>query len=135
MFNKVSAVVLFAQNFDASLAFYRDTLGLQVSFSDDNSAAFEMAGQGFVLLKPGAAADMIDVDVATLEARPRADRAILCVRVEDVNTLYETYKARGVVFTKPPEDKPWGIRAAYFRDPEGNIWEVAQLIDPEKRDF
>jgi lactoylglutathione lyase len=135
MFNKISAVVLFAQNFDASLAFYRDTLGLQVSFSDDVSAAFEMAGQGFVLLKPEAAAKMIDVDAAALKTPTRAERAILCVRVDDVNALYETYKARGVVFTKSPEDKPWGIRAAYFRDPEGNVWEVAQLLDPEKRDF
>ena len=36
--------------------------------------------------------------------------------------------AKGVAFSQPPEDKYWGIRTAYFCDPEGNIWEFYHPI-------
>jgi len=34
--------------------------------------------------------------------------------------------------TQRPRDRPWGIYAGYFRDPDGHLWEIMwnpQLVD------
>ena len=54
---------------------------------------------------------------------------LLAAGVEDVDAAYETLSARGVRFLRPPIDQPWGLRTAYFADPEGNLWEINQSID------
>jgi uncharacterized glyoxalase superfamily protein PhnB len=38
----------------------------------------------------------------------------------DIDTTYETLSARGVAFKGPPEMMPWGEKAAWFSDPDGN---------------
>jgi len=36
-----------------------------------------------------------------------------------------TLKERGVELLNGPMDRPWGPRTASFRDPSGQIWEIA----------
>jgi lactoylglutathione lyase len=126
MFRKVSAIVLLVQNFEKSLTFYRDVLGLEVGQLEANFAAFKMEGHDFALQQISDAVGMFNVNAE--EQRMGADRVILCAGVENVDGAYETLNAKGVEFIKPPIDQAWGIRAAYFRDPEGNLWEIAQPI-------
>ena len=129
MFNRVSAVVLFVQEFNKCLAFYRDTLGLEVVQLESRMAAFRMNGHDFALVEMSEASELVDVKTEEFEAQSgKADRVLLCARVENVDAAYETLKAKGVEFTKAPISQPWGIRAAYFRDPEGNIWEIAHPL-------
>ncbi|MBZ0308214.1 MAG: VOC family protein, partial [Anaerolineae bacterium] len=45
-----------------------------------------------------------------------------------VDTTYQTLTAKGITFIHAPKDQPWGIRAAYFADPEGNLWEIRQQL-------
>lgn len=129
MFNQVTAVVLFVQDFDTCLTFYRDKLGLPVAQLEEKFAAFKMHDQDFAILDLADAAKMVNLDPSAFEPQTgRADRVMLCTHVENVDATYETYKANGVEFTLPPTDQYWGIRAAYFRDPEGNIWEIAHPL-------
>jgi lactoylglutathione lyase len=131
MFQKVTAIVLFVQDFETCLTFYRDKLGLPVAQLEPKFAAFKMQDQDFAMLEISQAADMIGVGVEAFEAQTgKIDRVLLCADVENVDVVYETFKANGVQFTKAPVDQPWGIRAAYFRDPEGNIWEMRQFLTP-----
>ena len=53
---------------------------------------------------------------------------LLAAGVEDVDAAYEALKAKGVTFLRPPTNQPWGLRTAYFADPEGNLWEINQPI-------
>jgi uncharacterized glyoxalase superfamily protein PhnB len=41
--------------------------------------------------------------------------------VKDVDAEYERLKAMGIEFVKTPTTYPWGARAFWFRDPDGNI--------------
>ena len=125
MFNRVSAVVLFVQDFDKCLTFYRDTLGLPVAQLEANFVAFKMKDQDFALQAASAAAEMFHVEAAALPTRG-TDRMMLCTRVDNVDAEYARLTAKGVEFITAPVDQYWGIRAAYFRDPEGNVWEMAQ---------
>lgn len=124
MFNKVKAAVLFVEDFDTCLRFYRDILGLKVGLLEAKFAAFEMDDQNFVVQGIAAAERIINVPVTAFEAETgKIDRVMLCAQVDDVDAAYETLKAKGVEFTQPPIDQPWGLRGVYFRDPEGNVWE------------
>lgn len=125
MFNRVTAVVLFVQDFEACLAFYRDKLGLEVALLEPDFAAFKMADQDFALQAMPTAVELFGAFKAPSKG---TDRAMLCTKVADVDAAYQQLKANGVEFTKAPEDKYWGIRAAYFRDPDGNLWEIATPI-------
>jgi lactoylglutathione lyase len=127
MFHRVDATVLFVRDLARCTTFYRDTLGLQVIESTPERTAFHMENLYFLLLEVSAAAHMISAEALELkiEAGPRG---LLAAGVEDVNAAYEALKAKGVTFLRPPTDQSWGLRTAYFADPEGNLWEINQSL-------
>jgi predicted enzyme related to lactoylglutathione lyase len=47
---------------------------------------------------------------------------------DDCQASYEELKARGVEFTEPPEERPYGIDSG-FRDPSGNSFRLTQVRD------
>ena len=127
MFHSIAATVLFVKDVAKCMTFYRDTLGLEVTESDPEHAAVQMENVYFLLLEISAAAHMISEEELELKIEG-GPRGLLAAGVEDVDAAYEALKARGVAFLRPPTDQPWGLRTAYFADPEGNIWEINQPI-------
>src|SRR5215472_14393131 len=107
MLHKVIATVLFVQDLDKCLTFYRDTLGLEMQESDAESASFRLENVYFMLLAVSAAADLLskEAHALKLDGEPRG---LLAAGVENVDTAYETLKARGVTFLRPPTNQPWG---------------------------
>jgi lactoylglutathione lyase len=128
MIHSIVATVMFVQDLAKCMAFYRDTLGLDMRQSDADSASFKLENQYFLLLQVSAAADLIGEEVNALKIEG-APRMLLAAGVEDVDATYETLKAKGVTLLRPPTDQPWGLRTAHFADPEGNIWEINQSIE------
>ena len=49
----------------------------------------------------------------------------LFLETDDVHREYEQLRQRGVEFSEPPEERPYGIDSA-FRDPSGNSIRLAQ---------
>jgi lactoylglutathione lyase len=127
MFDRVMATVLFVRDLAGCMTFYRDTLGLQVQESDPNSVSFQMENVYFLLLEISAAAHMISEEALELKIEG-GPRGLLAAGVEDVDAAYETLKAKGVTFLRPPTNQSWGLRTAYFADPEGNLWEINQPV-------
>ncbi|MDQ6661588.1 MAG: VOC family protein [Chloroflexota bacterium] len=127
MFHRVIATVLFVRDLARCMTFYRDTLGLEVQESTPNSVSFHMENVYFLLLEVSAAAHMISEEALELllEGGPRG---LLAASVEDVDAAYEVLKAKGVTFLRPPTNQSWGLRTAYFADPEGNLWEINQPL-------
>ena len=127
MFNSVAATVLFVRDLARCLTFYRDTLGLEVTESTPELASFQMENVYFLLLEVSAAARMISEEALELKI-DGGPRVLLAAGVEDVDAAYESLKAKGVTVLRPPTDQPWGLRTAYFADPEGNLWEINQSV-------
>jgi catechol 2,3-dioxygenase-like lactoylglutathione lyase family enzyme len=130
MFQRVNAVVLFVQDFEKCLSFYRDTLGLEVVQLEPAFAAFRMKDHNFAISHVSEGAEMVN---APISAPPitGTQRIMLCAELENVDTAYETLTAKGVEFTRAPVSQPWGIRAAYFKDPEANLWEIYHSLNGE----
>jgi lactoylglutathione lyase len=127
MFHRIAATVVFVKDMDTCKTFYRDTLGLEVTEHDPEHVAVQMDNVYFLLLEVGAAAHMISEQELELKIEG-GPRGLLAAGVEDVDAAYEALKAKGVTFLRPPTDQPWGLRTAYFADPEGNLWEINQPI-------
>jgi catechol 2,3-dioxygenase-like lactoylglutathione lyase family enzyme len=127
MFQSIAATVLFVKDMAQCKTFYRDTLGLQVTEHDPEHVAVQMENVYFLLLEVGAAAQMISEQALELKIEG-GPRGLLAAGVENVDAAYEVLTARGVTFLRPPTDQPWGLRTAYFADPEGNVWEINQPI-------
>jgi lactoylglutathione lyase len=126
-FDDIGAVILFVEDIARSRAFYHEVLGLEVHFEDDNSVGFKVEGLAFIVLQVDRARVQLQGEST---ATPRAGAtAFLTTFTEEVDRLYHELVGRGINFFQPPTNQPWGVRTAYFKDPDGHVWELAGSID------
>ena len=120
----ITAITLFVEDLDEAKRFYAEVFGLPVGFEDDDSAVFRFGDTLVNLLKTTAATELIaPAQVATADAGARMQ---FTLQVEDVDaTCAELFKRR-VEILNGPMDRPWVVRTASFRDPGGDIWEIAK---------
>jgi len=114
------ALVCFTvRDLDASIAFYRDKLGLSSAFDfvDDKRERFgvylHLGGRSFIELFRGELAE---------PAKGQSFRHI-CIEVDDVAATVAELRARGVEVTDPKlgSDQSW---QAWLADPDGNRIEL-----------
>lgn len=117
---------------DASLAFYRDALGLELR-SEVNQGGFR-----WLTLSPPSQPELEIVLSEARAGRPPADGEALEVlvtkgslmgaifRTSDLDTTFEKVRASGAEVLQEPTDQPWGVRDCAFRDPSGNMIRINQ---------
>jgi catechol 2,3-dioxygenase-like lactoylglutathione lyase family enzyme len=127
---KFDNVRLLVTRFDETYAFYRDVLGLKPTWGKpgENYASFAFPDGGEIaIFRRSLMADAVGT-AQRPSTRQEQDTAVLILTVDDVDALYARLKG-AVEFTNAPTDKPvWGIRAAHFRDPDGNLIEVFSAL-------
>jgi lactoylglutathione lyase len=117
MLGRISYITLWVNEYDACLAFYRDTLSLPLETADENFAQFDTQGTKLYLHRLG-------------NQLPLRSRALeIHFEVSDVDAAYNKLLERGVQFEHQPANRPWGTRMAAFRDPEGNAIEIVGPLD------
>lgn len=120
----IDAITLFVADLATAKRFYRETFDLPVHFEDDSSVVFDFGNLLVNLLQTDAAHELIAP--AEVGASRGGAHMQLTVGVDDVDAVCERLAARGVRLLNGPIDRPWGIRTASFRDPDGHIWEIAR---------
>jgi uncharacterized glyoxalase superfamily protein PhnB len=134
---KVANSQLWVHDQDEALAFYTEKLGFEVRsdvtlpelgdfrwltvgpVGQPDFAITLMAIPGPPVMEPGTAEQVKD-----LMAKGFAGTVFLTT--EDCQTSYEELKSRGVEFSEPPEERPYGIDAG-FHDPSGNSFRLTQV--------
>jgi catechol 2,3-dioxygenase-like lactoylglutathione lyase family enzyme len=117
--------VFYPSNYERSLEFYRDELGLRVSGGwdrapGDRGALLEAAGGIIEILEgPG------DPHAPHEAGPPRG--GWIAIEVDDVDRAYQQAAARGVAMDEGLEDKPWGHRSFAVRDPDGMLVVLFQI--------
>ena len=112
-------IVLFTERFEACVAFYRDTLGLDVWYEKDALVCFRFAGGYLMVETSGRAVDGI---------KSRQDGpAMIRLDVADVAAAAEILRERGVETEVETHD--WGT-IALFADPDGNRVQLKNADDP-----
>jgi lactoylglutathione lyase len=102
----------------ASRRFYEAVLGgtLVYQFPTEGEAVFLTLAFGDTELGLGV---LSDKGVHGLPLRPATGHRIeLCINVDDVDAALA---ALGALVVMAPVDQPWGERAAYVEDPDGNL--------------
>lgn len=134
---KINIHVTFLPHLDpeASLAFYRDTLGFElrkdVGYGDMRWLTVGPANQPetSIVLTPPAVDPGITEDERRVinELIAKGSYASIIFATDDLQTLFERVEASGVDILQEPMDQDWGSRDFAFRDPAGNTVRVQQL--------
>jgi catechol 2,3-dioxygenase-like lactoylglutathione lyase family enzyme len=116
---------------DVALAFYRDTLGLEVRN--------DVANEGFRWITVGSAAQPGVSIVITnyLNGGPGDNDMIAALiakgalngvhfRADDLDAAFEKIRASGAEIVQEPTEQFWGTRDFAVRDPSGNMVRVDQ---------
>lgn len=119
---------------DASLAFYRDTLGFEVR----NDVGYEglrwitvgppdQPGTSIVLYPPAATPGLTDDERRLIsEMMAKGTFASLLLASGDLDAAFAQIKAAGAEVVQEPTDQPYGLRDCAVRDPAGNMIRIQQ---------
>jgi catechol 2,3-dioxygenase-like lactoylglutathione lyase family enzyme len=134
---KIGTAQLWVHDQDEALAFYTKKLGLEVradvtlaELGDFRWLAVGPPGQPDVSIALMAIPGPPVMDAETAEQvrslMAKGFAGAIFLTTEDCQAAYEELRGRGVDFTQEPEERPYGIDAA-FRDPSGNAVRLTQL--------
>jgi predicted enzyme related to lactoylglutathione lyase len=123
-----AGAILAVADFERSLAFYGDTLGLSVDavYDDPPYATLTAAGARMSLAEQGHAAEDRPGVTMTAPADPSQANVVLVLEVEDARAVHAQLEAEGVRFLAPPFEPPWGGCRFFCVDPDGYLVEIEQ---------
>jgi predicted enzyme related to lactoylglutathione lyase len=109
MIRGISAIWLPVSDMQRAVAFYRDSLGLQVTEHDGGWSEVTAGDQRIWL---------------NASESPAGDGgAVIAFAVDDIESAVKGLRDQGVEFSGELSDHPWG-RIAPFKDPDGNDLQV-----------
>ncbi|MGN9788099.1 VOC family protein [Nonomuraea sp. ZG12] len=120
---------------DASLAFYRDTLGFEVR-SDVGQGKMRWITVGpegrpdtSILLAPPAADPGVTEDErrTILEMMAKGTYGWILLATPNLDATFEGLRARDAEIVQEPTEQPYGIRDCALRDPAGNLIRIQEL--------
>jgi uncharacterized glyoxalase superfamily protein PhnB len=119
---------------DASLAFYRDTLGFEVRNDVEYGGMHwitvgphEQPGTSIVLYPPSATPGITEDERRMIaEMMAKGTFASINLATSDLDGTFERLQARGAEVVQEPTDQPYGVRDCAFRDPGGNMIRVQE---------
>jgi catechol 2,3-dioxygenase-like lactoylglutathione lyase family enzyme len=120
---------------DASLTFYRDTLGFEVrndvGYGGMRWITVGPAGQpgtSIVLHPPAADPGVTEDERRTIaEMMAKGTYAIILLATPDLDGAFARLQARDVEIVQEPTEQPYGIRDCAVRDPAGNLIRIQEL--------
>jgi uncharacterized glyoxalase superfamily protein PhnB len=120
---------------EASLAFYRDTLGFEVrndvEYGGLHWITVGPVGQpetSIVLHPPGADPGVTEEERRTIaEMMAKGTYASINLATKDLDGTFERLQASDAEVVQEPTDQPWGIRDCAFRDPAGTMIRIFEV--------
>jgi catechol 2,3-dioxygenase-like lactoylglutathione lyase family enzyme len=124
---------------DASVAFYRDTLGFEVR----NDVGYkgmrwitvgppDQPGTSIVLYPPEATPGVTEDEQRTIaEMMAKGTFASINLATPDLDATFQRLQASDAEVVQEPTDQPYGVRDCAVRDPSGNLLRVQELV-PEQ---
>jgi uncharacterized glyoxalase superfamily protein PhnB len=124
---------------EASLAFYRDTLGFEVRNDVEYGGLHwttvgptDQPGTSIVLTPPAADPGITDDERRVItEMMAKGTFAGVNLATRDLDATFERLQAgasdAGGEVVQEPTDQPWGIRDCAFRDPAGNMIRIFEV--------
>ncbi len=120
---------------DASLAFYRDTLGFEVRNDVEYAGMHwitigppDQPGTSIVLHPPAADPGVTEEERRTVvEMMAKGTYAGILLATADLDGAFARLAASGADVIQEPTDQPYGVRDCAVRDPAGNMVRIQEL--------
>jgi len=120
---------------EASLAFYRDTLGFEVRTDVEYRGMHwitvgpaDQPGTSIVLYPPAATPGVTEDERRTIvEMMAKGSYAKIILATADLDGAFDRLQASGAEVVQEPTEQPYGIRDCAFRDPAGTEIRITQL--------
>ena len=120
---------------DASLAFYRDTLGFEVRNDVEYGGMHwitvgppNQPGTSIVLYPPAATPGITDDERRTItEMMAKGTYASINLATPDLDGAFERMQAGDAEVVQEPTEQPYGVRDCAVRDPSGNLVRVQEV--------
>lgn len=120
--------LLLANDFDVTVAFYRDALGLPVEGRAPYAECRSESAR-FAVLDARFWSRSNEAEMPAIRGAAGPPSFLLAVQVPDVDAAFERLMADGMKFLAPPTDRPaMALRNALLRDPDGR---TVQLMTPK----
>ena len=125
MKQRITFITLGVSSLNTSIDFYENKFGWKRSeMSTGNIVFYELNGISLALFPLNELAKDATVDANgngfkgfTIAYNARSE--------EEVNTLIQNLREKGVKIVKEPQKVFWGGYSSYIADPDGNLWEIA----------
>jgi predicted enzyme related to lactoylglutathione lyase len=108
-----SRTLLRPVDFERSVVFYRETLGLAVYREFHGGVVFFLGG-GFL-------------EVSGRSAESATPKLQLWLQVRDVDAVHARLAGLGVPILQPPRTEPWGLTECWIADPDGVAIVLVQI--------
>src|ERR1044072_4146521 len=120
---------------EASLAFYRDTLGFEVRLDVGKGTMrwitvgpADQPGMSIALAPPAANPGITDDEKRTIaEMMAKGTYATLLLATKDLDGTFERLQASDADIVQEPTEQPYGIRDCAVRDPAGSLLRIQEL--------
>ncbi|MBI4243770.1 MAG: VOC family protein, partial [Planctomycetes bacterium] len=107
----INRIILYANDFEKSVNFYKNTLGLKVKTKEEGWAEFD-TGQATLCLHHG-----------KKDTKSAKDVPIVIFSVSNFDKTYVALRSHGIKVSEPSSPCA-GARLATFIDPSGNVLEI-----------
>ena len=120
---------------DASLAFYRDTLGFEVrnhvEYDGNHWITVGPADQpdvSIVLHSPATDPGVTEDEIRTInEMMAKGTYAGINLATPDLDGTFDRLQGADAEVVQEPTEQPWGIRDCAFRDPAGSMIRIFEV--------
>lgn len=127
-FNETTIRILVRNNYGECFDFYTEKMGLITVWGDRNSpyTSFAISSDAppcFAIFDGSAMSLFKGYEQPTTNTQP--DTTVAVIPTLNLDEDYLRLKEAGVPFVGEPQFiEEWGMRCTYFRDPEGNLFEL-----------
>ncbi len=110
-----AAPILAVRELSAAIRYYEKTFGFKVAMQTVDPMPYAIVERDGVCIH-------LTVDDT------RRGKGALYTMVDDVDALHEAVEAQGANVIEPPDDRVYGMRDMYVRDPDGNLLGFGQPL-------
>lgn len=124
---KMKYVILYVNDFDKTMNFYSNILGLPIKIQQGSYVEFDT---GATTLSINTRQDVTAITGLNVSNELSSSQTFeVGFVVEDVTATIEELRNKGVNVIKEPVTKPWGQTVAYIADPDGHFIEICTSVD------
>jgi lactoylglutathione lyase len=120
-------VILYVNDFDKTMKFYKEILGLSVKMQHDTYVEFDTGATTLSINTRESVKEIIGLEMPTPDIASQTFE--LGFVVDDVVATIEMLRSLDVPIYKEPVTKPWGQTVAYVTDPDGHYIEICSSME------